>query len=520
MLAEERERASDLERSRHEKLLQAVVDNSPSIIYLKDTAGRYSLVNERFKKLVNLPETAILGKTHQELVAGDYVQYLQADESTVLETGEPLECLEQVRIYRDNRDYFTIKFPLRDGTGEIFGLGGISTDITDRTRYESELKLARKVAEDSKNSQEKFLANMSHEIRTPVNNVIGITNLLESTQLTAEQREYLAIIKQSSSMLIVIVNDILDLSKIRAGMLDIDKEPTDIPALVKQACSNFRLKADRKAIALTCSTDPQIPALLMADPVRLNQILSNLINNAVKFTTFGEVKVSVEALSVQEDVSMLNFKVKDTGIGIHPAKLNMIFNSFTQSDTHIARQYGGTGLGLAIVNELSLLMGGKVSVKSEPAQGSTFEVRMPFSSFNEVNGNHQQSACDLEKGLEGRSILIVEDNLLNQNVARQTLQKAGGLVEVADNGFVALFLLKEKKFDVVLMDMHMADMDGIETTLKIRNELRLATPVIALTAAAMKEDQELCMKAGMNGYVTKPFLASELLTTILRTLSN
>ena len=518
--AEEKERESDLKRRVHEKLLQAIVDNSPSIIYLKDQEGRYTLVNERFKKLMHLPEFSIIGKTHKEIVARDYVQYKQSDEAGILETGEPSEFVEQIFLYREKRDFLTIKFPLRDVNGQIFGLGGICTDITDRTRYENELKQARKIAEDSKNNQERFLANMSHEIRTPVNNVIGVTNLLDSTPLTDEQKEYLSIIRQSSNILIVIVNDILDLSKIRAGMLDVNKEQVDFRQLARQIIMSFKVRADQKGIDLEYVVDECLPSNLLADPVRISQILSNLVNNAVKFTSIGVVKLMIEVASLQDDVCMVKFVISDTGIGIHASKLNLIFSSFTQSESNTARDYGGTGLGLAIVKELTQLMGGTVNVISEPGRGSTFEVQMPFALQKGGKAPLPDFYQVSDVCLNGKSILVVEDNLLNQNVARQTLQRAGGAVEVADNGFVALFLLKERKFDLVLMDMYMADMDGIETTLKIRNELKLSTPVIALTAAAMKEDQEMCMKAGMNGYVTKPFVADELVTTILRTLSN
>ncbi|WP_207429520.1 ATP-binding protein [Pedobacter sp. SYSU D00535] len=522
LAAQRKEQESNIERRKHEQLLQLLINNNPSVIYIKDTTGRYTLVNDRFRQLMNLRNNQIIGKHHSELVSGNYVQYDQQDETEILSKGQPAEALERVVIYREKRDFLTYKFPLRDEEGLIFGIAAIATDVTDRKRYEDELKKARHLAEEAKVHQERFLANMSHEIRTPVNNVIGITNLLDLTTLNKEQQEYVSIIRQSSNLLIAIVNDILDLSKIRSGLLDVERISIDVSSMVRQLLLSFRPLAEEKRVMLKLDLDPTLPGRVLGDPTRLSQIISNLLSNAIKFTGQGGiVELLMRSQYKEKERFYISFMVRDTGIGIPKNKLEAIFESFTQSSASITREYGGTGLGLTIVKELVDLLAGTITVESEPGKGSTFEVKIPFTITTQpIAENMEEETSSFDLCLSGKKILVVEDNLLNQSVVRQTLQKAGVEVEVADNGFVALFLLKQKKFDLVLMDMQMDDMDGLETTRQIRKDLKLSTPVIALTASAMIEDEKLCYLAGMNEFITKPFVADDLLRKINNVLNS
>ena len=517
-LVELKEEESERVRKQQQEQLESVIDNSTSIIFIKDISGKYTLVNERFRKLMHLSNEQILGKRHDELTAGDFVQYRQSPDVEVLNNGVIQERIEKVIFYKEERDYLTIKFPLRNPSGEIFGLGGISTDITDRTRYENELKHAKKTAEDAKNAQQLFLANMSHELRSPINGVVGMANLLELTSLTADQKEYLELIRYSSDLLVTLINDILDLSKMQAGMFQLEEVTFDFKMIMEQTTKAYQAKAEHKGIEISCVNDPAIPTVLMGDPVRLGQILSNLLSNAVKFTHSGRIDVTTELYSLSEDSVKIAFKVADTGIGISKENRKKIFSSYVQSNSSISRTYGGTGLGLSIIKELAGLQNGEVSVESQIGLGSTFKVVLPFG----LSSKALLPVCDniiSLPSLTGKKVLIIEDNPVNQRVAKESLESAGIQAEVADNGFVGLFLLKQHSFDAILLDINMPGMDGYETARKIRKELKISIPIIAVTSYALKEDRDSCFAAGMDGFITKPYSIGELLMEINKKLA-
>ncbi len=437
-----------------------------------------------------------------------------ADEE-VLDKGQVQERVDKVTIYKEERDFLTIKFPLRNQKGDIFGLGGIATDITDRTRYENELKLARKTAEDAKRAQERFLANISHELRSPINGVVGMSNLLDLTPLTDDQKEYTELIRSSSTILIALINDILDLSKMQAGMLHLEKIPFDFRILIDGVILSYKAKSEEKNIKVYSCIDSAVPTCLVGDPTRLSQIISNLLSNAVKFTNAGEIRISAEQKTSTEDLVWLEIKVIDTGTGIPYEVKEKIFDSYVQSNTSISRQYGGTGLGLAIIKELAQLQSGEVRVESELGVGSTFSVTLPFGLSSEEVETEIEGPPEVLM-LEGKNILVIDDNSINQRVAKESLESAGMNVEVADNGFVGLFLLKQHVFDAILLDINMPGMDGYETARKIRNELKLKIPIIAVTANVLNEDRDLCYQVGMTGFISKPYSISELLTEINR----
>lgn len=511
--AELNEEESERARKEQQEQLESVIDNSTSIIFIKDITGKYTLVNERFRKLMHLSNDQILGKRHDELTAGDFVQYRQSTDYDVLNNGIVQERIEKVTFYKEERDYLTIKFPLRNPAGEIFGLGGISTDITDRTRYENELKQAKKTAEDSKNAQQIFLANMSHELRSPINGVVGIANLLELTPLNGDQREYLDLIRYSSGLLVTLINDILDLSKMQAGMFQFEEMTFDIRLVIEQTIKTYQVKAEQKGIEVNCVIDSEIPTMLTGDPTRLAQILSNLLSNAVKFTHSGVIAVTADLCLLSEDSVQIAIKVADTGIGISAEIKEKIFKSYVQSNSSISRTYGGTGLGLSIIKELVGLQNGEVCVESQIGVGSTFKVVLPFG----LSSKALPPVCDTIislLSLTGKKVLVIEDNPVNQRVAKESLESAGIIAEVADNGFVGLFLLKQNSFDAILLDINMPGMDGYETARKIRKELKISTPIIAVTSYALKEDRESCFAAGMDGFITKPYSIGELLTEI------
>ena len=352
--------------------------------------------------------------------------YGTSAEDEILNLGEIKESIDHLIINHKPRYYLTTKFPLFDAVGEIFGLGGIATDITEQREYENELKQARELAEAAKISQQRFLANMSHEIRTPMNGVIGMTNLLESTALNEEQADYVNVIRQSSNILMLLINDILDVSKMQAGMLKLEKISFEVRESLKQIFMSYKPLANEKSITLTCDVSQDVPEFLMGDPLRLNQIISNLVNNAIKFTAYGGVSIKVTTSEAENGISTLTVAVTDSGIGIPADKLTDVFDSFTQSSTSTTRKYGGTGLGLAIVKELVEMQSGMVELVSEVDAGSTFTVTIPFQKAS-VDKSQQQKTRNKEKfsSLKDKRILVVEDNLINQKVVKQILLKAG-----------------------------------------------------------------------------------------------
>ena len=406
-------------------------------------------------------------------------------------------------------------------------LVGTLQDITDRKLAEKEILMARELAENSMKVREVFLANMSHEIRTPMNAILGFARLLHDASLTDEQRSFLDAINFSGENLLVIINDILDLSKIKSGKMTIEKSEFNLPELVRGVATILRPKASEKGLTLIQTISEGVPQFVKGDPVRLNQVIVNLVSNAIKFTNTGHIKLEVRTCegSSEEEI-FLEFTVSDTGIGIPEDKHAVIFESFEQASSDTTRKYGGTGLGLAIVKSIVELHEGRLSLSSRPGEGSIFTVVFPFGK---VEQNRRQVAPVKNDSAEslvfvkGASILIVEDNELNQLLATKSLQSAGCKTTTALNGRDALEKLKSGTYDVILMDIQMPEMDGYETTRYIRKKLSppLSTiPIIAMTAHAFDSDVTKCLEAGMNDYVSKPFKRDVLLSKIARCLSS
>ncbi len=381
------------------------------------------------------------------------------------------------------------------------------------------LQEARERAEKSEKIMEQFLANMSHEIRTPMNAVIGMTHLLLNTPVNSDQEKYLNTIKYASDNLLVIINDILDLSKIEAGRFMFEEIPFRMSKVTEGVLDTLKLKAREKSIDLQLDYDKNIPDLLIGDPVRLNQILLNLMNNAVKFTEKGYVKLTVSVTQLQENRVEIGFEVKDTGIGIPENKLGQIFDSFMQADTETSRKFGGTGLGLTISKQLVKLLDGELVASSKEGIGSIFSFRLKYY-ISEDESTQQPAAPDLDSFLEKirqMRILVVEDNSFNQEVARETLQGKVQQITIAANGKEAIDILEKESFDLVLMDIKMPVMDGFQATQHIREKTEAPVnriPIIAITAHASRTEREKCLSFGMNDYITKPFVPSLLLEKI------
>ena len=387
------------------------------------------------------------------------------------------------------------------------------------------MALARMRAEQSEKFKEKFLANMSHEIRTPMNAVLGMANLVLDTPLSDKQKNYVSAIKKSSENLLVILNDILELSKLEAGKMLLENTPFVLRDQVTHVMDVMRFKAQEKGLHFIAAVADDVPSVLVGDAIRLNEVLLNLLGNAVKFTHDGFVKLEVATTgeSVNPQVCSVEFKIKDTGIGMSMEQQQRIFESFVQGDNDISRKYGGTGLGLAISKTLIELQGGTIGVKSEMGKESEFSFNIPYGIGEE---NHMIKPVEKKESdysaLSKLKLLVVEDNEFNQVVIKDTLENmAPGIsISIAANGKIAVEMVQQVNFDLILMDIHMPEMDGYEATRFIRNNLKLNIPIVALTASVIRGDLDKCTDAGMNGYIPKPFKRAELLSELMKHISD
>lgn len=385
----------------------------------------------------------------------------------------------------------------------------------ERKKVEEEMERSRILAEESAQTKADFVANMSHELRTPLGAILGFTDLLQKTSLDTVQQDYLEAIHTSGKSLLSIINDILDLSKLDAGKFLTETIPFSIPELMHSLQVMFSSKATGKELRLSCSVDMAISFPVLGDPMRLTQILVNLMGNAIKFTESGGVYVNCIIQQETEEAVELCFSVRDTGIGIPADKIHTIFERFTQVDTHITRKYGGTGLGLAITKQLVELLGGSITMTSREGAGTECSFVIPYRKAHEAQQISVRAANDHRQYFGLKKILVVEDNLMNQKLTSIILQSQGFEVTVARNGKKAIEHLQEKQADLILMDIQMPVMDGYKTTLQIRDELHLGTPIIAMTAHALSGEREKCLQAGMNDYLAKPFKETDLLDKIV-----
>jgi len=400
------------------------------------------------------------------------------------------------------------------------GVGLIFLKERQLKRTNKELAAAKERAEASERLEHQFLANMSHEIRTPMNAVLGMTTLLLDTTLSQKQRDYLEAIQTSADNLLVVINDILDLSKLQAGKMELEHIPFRTHEVIDQVLDLMRFKAESKGITLTQEISESAPAAVVGDSARLSQILTNLVSNAVKFTDKGSVSVHVSAIAAGERKMMVRIAVRDTGIGIAADKQKTVFDSFSQAETETTRKYGGTGLGLTISRTLVELMGGSIEVTSELGRGSEFAITMPFEVVAEESLVEPERTVHLDAAtLRGLRVMLVEDNEYNQIVLADTLRSMipEVMLEIASNGHQAIALLQAFNFDLILMDVQMPEMDGIEATQYIRTHFTRSKrdiPIIALTASVIKSELDRCMAAGMNDCVPKPFKQDELFRVI------
>ena len=617
---------------------QAILDNIPLMIQVKDLNGKYLLINKQLKETFSYTDEMLIGKSDHDLDPENADEFERTDKQ-VAESGKPADIDETVVLNNRKHHFHYVKFPLRDQSGTVFAVGGfgidvternkaaeelghseqkmrtllsstnegffmvdrdyklilineagkliarfstgkepelgdnikdiirperkdallgifrrvfegdsleyeqifdtegerrtfllsflpvkesdaviaacvVSKDITDVVKYRQQLIEARRKAERAEKSQEQFLANMSHEIRTPLNGIIGMANLLQKSKLDGEQREFVSIIKYSSDNLLVLINDILDFSKIKAGKLNIELIEFNIWDVVQKAVGALQQRAKEKDLGLLIFFHDDVPRLIKGDPYRLNQILSNLLSNAIKFTAKGYIRIEISCKQLVEGWCTMKFRIKDTGIGIATDKLAMIFESFSQASEDVTRKFGGTGLGLTITKQLVELQGGNIRVESEEGVGTSVTFEIPYEVIEEslsMPQEEENNNTPEHYSFMGKKVLVVEDNEINRKVISYNLEPAGIEITMANEGKEAVRILeKGSKFDLIIMDLQMPIMNGFQATVYIRQKLKLHTPIIAMTASALKNEEVKCLQLGMDEYLTKPFAPEEL----------
>jgi signal transduction histidine kinase/ActR/RegA family two-component response regulator len=392
----------------------------------------------------------------------------------------------------------------------------LEQQVAERNRVNAELLYAIDKAEEASRLKGEFLANMSHEIRTPMNGILGFTQLTLSTNLTEDQRDYLDTVERSAEALMQLLNDILDVSKIEAGRMELDRAPFSMRECVESSTRTMFAAAQQKGLELGWDVDAQIPDRLVGDENRIRQVLLNLVGNAIKFTDEGFVRVAVEMQPAPDSNLIAHFSVRDSGPGIPADKQHIIFEPFRQADGSTTRRYGGTGLGLAISTGLVDIMGGRIWVDSQVGSGSTFHFTAPFT-LGEALPPPRVTAPSTALDSAPLSILVAEDNLVSQKLVTALLKERGHSVTLAGNGNAVLDLAEDRDFDLILMDIQMPDMDGLQATAEIRqreDQTGKHIPIVAMTAHAMAGDRERCLDAGMDGYIAKPIHPGELMALI------
>jgi PAS domain S-box-containing protein len=508
---------------RDRQILRTLIDNVPDLIYVKDSECRFVVANAAVARQMGTEPAKLVGKTDFEFYDKEIAAAYFEDEQVLLRTGEPLINRTEKGVDAEGHQIglLTTKVPLKDDNGQVIGLVGIGRDITERLRAEAQSSIAREEAEAANRAKSDFLANMSHEIRTPMNGVIGMTELLLDTPLDATQRDYADTIRESGRSLLTIINDILDFSKIEAGKLELERIEMDLRATIEDTARVIALEAHAKGIELTVSIDPLLPELVIGDPGRLRQIVTNLAGNAVKFTSKGEVNIEAHLVHRDEHGTRVRFEVRDTGIGIPADRLDTLFKPFVQVDSSTTRRFGGTGLGLSIVRQLVHLMGGDSGVESTVGVGSRFWFT---ADFQHASANAHSPERLTSAQLRGRRVLAVDDNTTNLKILMGQLRYCGLDTQFARSASEALERMHEaarggKPFEVALLDHDMPEVNGAELGRRILSDPQLrATRLIMLTSSGQNADGRRFGEMGFAGYLLKPVGQVDLTDCLLLVL--
>ncbi len=518
-----------LQLHQHQQYLQSLLNVLPDLMFVVSREGRFLQYHAPSVDRLYVPPEQFLGRTIREVLPPHIVEpALNAIHLTMsigsmqtieyalepLAGGEP-EYFEARLVPYDSDKVLVLVRDITERKRAEMHLSQINERLQEALEHAQELAVR---AEAASRAKSEFLANMSHEIRTPMNGILGMVQLLEDTPLNSEQQEMLHTLKNSANYLLGLLNDILDLSKIEAGRLALERVPVNLRELARELVNLFSGRASEKGILLKAEVDPSTPEWVLGDPVRLRQIVANFISNAIKFTHEGSV-----TLQIRRSDSGIWIGVRDTGIGIPADKQETIFEAFTQADASTTRRYGGTGLGLAICKRLTELMNGRIGVVSEPGKGSLFYVELPLPAADapEAQSSHAEGAAvrSPSPSLCGKRVLLVEDNEINRKVALRMLTRCQLQVDVAVDGRDAVEKASQNAYDLILMDCQMPEMDGYEATRQLR-AMGIAVPIIALTANALEGDREKCLACGMNDYLSKPVQAEQLQKVLIRWLDS
>ena len=501
---------------RSDEKYQKIIENIELGLLEVDLDDRITKVYPKFSELTGYGANELIG-----LVASEILIFGESEvdfEHEIAKRREGKSSVYEVKIIKKNGDYAWVLVsgtPVFNEDNEIIGSIGIHVDITDRKIMEQDLIEAKLTAEQNAAIKEEFLARMSHEMRTPLNGIVGLNYLLRDTSLDETQLKYIDSVKKSSDHLLNIINDILDFSKLEAGKLEVDSIPFNVETILDQTKSALLYSAESKGVYFDVKSDKRLAECYLGDPFRLYQVVLNLCTNAIKFTEKGGLSIEITVAKENKKSQRIVIDFTDTGIGIAENKITDLFKSFSQTDIGTARKYGGTGLGLSIARQLAEAMGGTLELlKSKLDVGSTFRLSMNLPVYLEVK-SEEQAIVELDFDFEeGIKVLLVDDNEMNRMMARAILERKKFDVDEAVDGKEAIDRLVENEYVVVLMDIMMPEMDGLEATSVIRNKLKLDVPIIALTANAIKGDGQKCLDAGMQGYLSKPYSPNQLYEVI------
>jgi PAS domain S-box-containing protein len=501
---------------RQEEKYRNIIDNMQLGLVEMDLSYRVLYANRSYCQMVGYTEEELHNQPLHPLILRAETLPALREQLTDRQRGIAGSYELEITTKQGERKWLFIgAAPFYDDDKQPVGTIGINLDITHQKHLEQNLREAKQQAEDSARAKELFLANMSHEIRTPMNAILGMSQLLAKTPLAPRQSNFLHAITTSAQNLLVIINDILDISKLDAGKMTIERVGFNVARLCEQVEKTMLYKAEEKGLRFVTRVDPLVPDVVLGDPYRITQVLLNLASNSVKFTEKGSVTVECEVAGYFGGQVLVAFSVSDTGIGIDPSYLNNIFQEFSQEDSSVTRKFGGTGLGLSISRSLVRLMGCELAIESEKNLGTTshFCLCLSIGTVGDLPP-HKSAPITNPQALRGKQVLLVEDNEYNRLLAKTFLTNAGLRVTEAEHGEEAIACVREQTFDLILMDVQMPVLDGFQTTRYLRQELGLTMPIIALTASAINGEKEKCLAVGMSDYLTKPFYENELLQLV------
>jgi len=508
---------------RSEKRYRDLFNYSQALICTHDMTGRLLAVNPEICRVLGYAEEEMLGSRIQDFIPADHKDKFEEEYIDAIRiSSTAVSGVFCVLNKKGERIYLLYKNYRMEEPGLDPYVIGFSQDITERIHMEQELRYAKKVTDEVSRAKESFLAHMSHEIRTPMNGIMGMASLMAKTKLDDQQRYYLKLIQEAAGSLLVIVNDILDLEKIVAGKLQLEKIDFKVVEKITTSIQSFIHRAEEKDLGLIFQNGIPTNMVVTGDPYRLSQVLNNILSNALKFTDKGRVTIVTGIIEQNEDWAVVEIVISDTGIGIGKERIRTIFEPFEQADAAIARKYGGTGLGLTICKNMIEMQNGELLVQSEEGKGSKFTIRIPYQLSTEVMQDNDINQEIDYKSLGHRKVLVAEDVELNQYLARHILESWDFEVTIVNNGREAVEQLQAEPFDCILMDVQMPEMDGMEATRKIRqlpDPVKANIPIIALTANALKGDSERYLAVGMNDYLAKPFDEPRLFRVISRNLT-